>query len=75
MKKDKINIKIQAILGPIVKKIVVFNFLHSLVSSFITIVVLFLLSERWESSQKTVGIFGALEFVGILGASVSDRWE
>ena len=23
----------------------------------------------------TVGIFGALEFVGILGASVSDRWE
>ena len=35
----------------------------------------FLLSERWEPSQKTVGIFGALEFVGTMGASVSDRWE
>ena len=35
----------------------------------------FLLSERWEPSQKTVEMFGAFEFVGIMGASVSDRWE
>ena len=33
-------------------------------------------SEIWEPiAKKTVGIFGALEFVGIMGASVSDRWE
>ena len=35
----------------------------------------FLLSERWEPSQKTVGMLGAFEFVGIMGASMSDRWE
>ena len=35
----------------------------------------FLLSERREPRQKTVGMFGAFEFVGIMGASVSDRWE
>ena len=52
--------KIQAILGPKVQKIVVFDFLHSLVSSFITIVVLFLLSERWEPSQKNCRNFCSL---------------
>ena len=31
--------------------------------------------ESLEPSQKIVGMFGAFKFVGIMGASVSDRWE
>ena len=35
-----------------------------------------MLSERYRSlAKKTVGISRALEFVGIMGASVSDRLE
>ena len=55
--------------------IVLSNFLHGLVSSFLTIMVLFCCRKDGSLAKKTVGMFGAFDFVGIMGASVSDIWE